>query len=112
MVSVDASSNTNYRNHNKAVLTYKAMNNLTPSYISDLLTPTALVCNRNLRSSENGSLILPKTKTALYTGSFTFSAPKLWNTFPKSVRLASSLNEFKQMLKSLLHLKSCNFTKI
>ena len=52
-------------NYNKAVLTYKAMNNLTPSYISDLLTPTALVCNRNLRSSENGSLILPKTRTAL-----------------------------------------------
>ena len=34
-------------NYNKAVLTYKVMNNLTPSYISDLLTPTALVCNRN-----------------------------------------------------------------
>ena len=41
-----------------------------------------LVCNRNLRSSENGSLILPKTRTALYTGSFAFSAPKIWNTFP------------------------------
>ena len=38
--------------YNKAVLTYKAMNNLTASYISDLLTPTALVCNRNSRSSE------------------------------------------------------------
>ena len=84
-------------NYNKAVLTYKAMNNLTPSYISDLLTPT--VCNRNLRSSENGSLILNKTMTALYTGSFTFSAPKVWNTFPTSFRLASSLNEFKQIVK-------------
>ena len=49
-------------NYNKAVLTYKAMNNLTPSYIPDLLIPIALVCNRNLRSSENGSLILPKTR--------------------------------------------------
>ena len=86
-------------NYNKAVLTYKAMNNLTPSYISDLLTPTALVCNRNLRSSENGSLILPKTRTALYTGSFAFSAPKLGNTFPTSVRLAPSLNEFKRIVK-------------
>ena len=86
-------------NYNKAVLTYKAMNNLTPSYISDLLTPTALVCNRNLRSSENGSLILPKTRTAIYTGSFAFSAPKLWNTCPTAVRLAPSLNEFKRIVK-------------
>ena len=45
-------------NYNKADLTYKAMNNLTPSYISDLLTRTGLVCNTNLRSSENGSFIL------------------------------------------------------
>ena len=47
-------------NYNKAVLTYKALNNLTPAYISDLLTPTAIAYNRNLRSSENGSLMVPK----------------------------------------------------
>ena len=46
-------------NHNKAVLTCKALNNLTPAYISDLLTPTAIAYNRNLRSSENGSLTVP-----------------------------------------------------
>ena len=39
----------------------KALNNLTPAYISDLLTPTAIAYNRNLRSSENGSLMVPKT---------------------------------------------------
>ena len=65
-------------NYNKAVLTYKALNNLTPAYISDLLTPTAIAYNRNLRSSENGSLMVPKTRTSFYTGSFTVSAPKLW----------------------------------
>ena len=86
-------------NYNKAVLTYKVMNNLTPSYISDLLIPTGLVFNRNLRSSENGSLILTKTRTALYAGSFAFSAPNLWNTFPSSVKLAPALDEFKQIVK-------------
>ena len=55
-------------NYNKAVLTYKALNNLTPAYISDLLTPTAIAYNRNLRSSENGSLMVPKTRTSFYTG--------------------------------------------
>ena len=73
-------------NYNKAVLTYKALNNLTPKYISDLLTPTAIACSRKLRSTENGTLMIPKTNTTLYTGSFTCSAPKLWNTFPTSVK--------------------------
>ena len=86
-------------NYNKAVLTYKALNNLTPKYISDLLTPTAIACNRKLRSTENGTLMIPKTNTTLYTGSFTCSAPKLWNTFPTSVKQASTLNTFKRVLK-------------
>ena len=85
-------------NYNKAVLTYKALNNLTPAYISDLLTPTARAYNRNLRSSKNGSLMVPKTRTSFYTGSFTVSAPKLWNTFPTSVKQATSLNTFKRAM--------------
>ena len=32
-------------NYNKTALTYNALNNLTPAYISDLLTPTAKTCN-------------------------------------------------------------------
>ena len=35
-------------NYNKAILTYKALNNLTPSYISDLLTPTVIACYKKL----------------------------------------------------------------
>ena len=81
-------------NYNKAVL-----NTLTPKYISDLLTPTAIACNRKLRSTENGTLVIPKTNTTLYTGSFTCSAPKLWNTFPTSVKQASALNTFNRVLK-------------
>ena len=85
-------------NYNKAVLTYKALNNLTPAYISDLLTPTAIAYNRNLRSSENGSLMVPKTRTSFYTSSFTVSSPKLWNTFLTSVKQATSLNTFKRAM--------------
>ena len=85
-------------NYNKTVLTYKALNNLTPAYISNLLSPIAKAYNRNLRSSENGSLMVPKTKTSFYTRSFTDLAPKLWNTFPTSVKQATSLNTFKKAL--------------
>ena len=53
-------------NYNKAVLTYKALNKLTPSYISDLLKPVSETSTRQLRSSENGSLAVPRSRTALY----------------------------------------------
>ena len=59
--------------YNKVVLTYKALNNLTLAYLSNLLTTTAITCNRNLRSSENGSLMVLQTRTSFYIGSFTFS---------------------------------------
>ena len=59
-------------NYNKAVLTYKALNNLTPAYISDLLTLTAIAYNRNLRSSENGPLMVPKTRIVLHRLIYSF----------------------------------------
>ena len=80
--------------HNNAVLTYSALNNRIPSYISDLLTPTAFAYNRNIRSSENGSLMVPKTRLSFYTSSFTVSVSKLHckEHLPASVKQATSLN--------------------
>ena len=63
--------------YNKAVLTYRALNNMTPEYISNLLKPISQTHTLNLRSSTNGSLYVPKPRTALYSGSFSCSAPKL-----------------------------------
>ena len=88
--------------YNKAVLTYRAVNNLTPEYLSSLLKPVSQVHNFNLRSSENGFLFVPKTRTALCDGIFSCSAPRLWNALPRSTREANSLNAFKNNLKSYL----------
>ena len=87
--------------YNKSVMTYNALHNLTPSYISDLLRPKAQINNRTLRSSEDGSLAQQKARTAFYTGSFTFSAQKLWNSLPTAVKLAPSLNAFKKAAKEV-----------
>ena len=87
--------------YNKSVMTYKARNNPTPSYISDLLTPKAQINSRILRSSEDGSLEQTKARTAFYACSFTFSAPKLWNSLPTAVKLAPSLNAFKRTAKKV-----------
>ena len=88
--------------YNKAVLTYRALNNLTPAYITNLLKPMSQVHSLNLRSSENGSLYIPKSRTSLYSGSFSCSAPRLWNALPQSVREAGSLDSFKKNLKNNL----------
>ena len=69
------------------------------AYTSDLLKPKGQINNRKLRSSEDGSLAQPKARTAFYTGSLTFSAPKLWNSLHTAVKLTPSLNAFKKAAK-------------
>ena len=88
--------------YNKAVLTYRALNNLTPAYITNLLKQMSQIHFLNLRSSENGSLYVPKSRTSLYSGSFSCSAPRLWNALPQCVREAGSLDSFKKNLKNNL----------
>ena len=87
--------------YNKAVFT-RALNKLTPDFISNLLKPLSETHSINLRSSENGSLHIPLARTALYDNSFTCSAPQLWNALPQTVRDADSLLTFKKHLKSIL----------
>ena len=56
--------------YNKAVLTFKALNNLTPAYISSLLKPMSETHSLSLRSSDNGLLSIPTSRSALYDRSF------------------------------------------
>ena len=48
-------------NYNKAVLTYKALNNMTPDYI----TPMPQAHSRNLRSSERNELYVPFSQSCI-----------------------------------------------
>lgn len=86
-------------NYNKAVLVYKALNNMTPSYISELLTPMSQIHSRTLRSTTDGSLSVPRSYTTTFDGAFSCSAPKIWNCLPDSIRKATSLNVFKSQVK-------------
>ena len=56
--------------YNKAILTYKALNNLTLGYISNLLKPISETHTLSLRSSKNGLLSIPRSRTALYIARF------------------------------------------
>ncbi|XP_070409963.1 uncharacterized protein [Nothobranchius furzeri] len=83
------------------LLTYKALNNQAPSYISDLIVP--YVPNRALRSQTAGLLVVPrKSKIRMGGRSFSYQAPLLWNQLPALVREADTLSTFKNGLKTFL----------
>ena len=56
--------------YKKAVFTYKALNNMTPDYITKLLTPMSQTHSLNLRSDETSAVVVPFSRTALYSGAF------------------------------------------
>ena len=81
---------------------YKALNGLTPEYITNMLTPNSQVHDRTLRSSADGTLMVPGSRTSLYDKSFSVSAPKYWNSLPtyiKNEHSLTSLSSFQTHLK-------------
>ena len=83
------------------LVTYKIMNGLAPSYLSELLLPCEL--HRELRSSCMGNLEIPRTRTVTYGDrAFSAVAPRLWNELPLEIRNAQTVTIFKTDLKTHL----------
>lgn len=83
------------------LLTYKALNGMAPSYLTDLLTP--YVPTRSLRSQATGLLMIPIVrKKTVGERAFFFRAPILWNRLPQEIRQACSVEVFKAKLKTHL----------
>ena len=86
-------------------LTYRCLNGLAPSYLSQLLTP--YTPSRSLRSSNQLLLKVPKTKKKAYGDrAFQNAAPKLWNRLPLCIRQSTTLTAFKTRLKCHLFKES------
>ena len=84
------------------ILTFKALHNLAPSYIQDLVhchQPT-----RTLRSTSLNLLQLPSPpRTSTYGGrAFSIAAPSLWNKLPSHLKDCSCIDIFKRHLKTYL----------
>ena len=80
--------------------TYKAMNDMAPSYIKDMLI--RYIPSRALRSkSDHLTLVVPRSRTVTYGDrSFAVTAPKLWNALPFGIRNAGTIDSFKRSLKT------------
>ena len=82
-------------------LTWKALNNMGPTYIKDLLK--VKLCRPGLRS--NNSIILEVPKTNLIgcgNRAFCKAAPVLWNNLTEELRNTDKLDTFKSRLKTKL----------
>ncbi len=93
----------NYRMDFKILLfVYKALNNLAPQYLTDLLRP--YTPSRTLRSSDLCLLIVPRSWLKKRGDrAFATAGPKLWNSLPLHIRLAPSISAFKSALKTYLY---------
>ena len=92
--------------YNKAVMTYKAIHNQIPQYITNLLKPISETHSRSLRSSVNGTLAVHRSRTSFCDKSFSISTPRLWNSLPSSVRNETFLDSFKKGLKEVLQMNN------
>ena len=83
------------------LLTYKALNEMAPQYMTDLLEH--YIPPRNLRSASKNLLKVPKSNLKSYGDrSFKVAAPKLWNNLTHELRNNISIDTFKKNLKTLL----------
>ena len=81
--------------------TYKALNNLAPDYLSDLLPLHAPT--RCLRSAGANMLKIIRTKRRTWGDrAFSAAAPSLWNALPIHIRQTPTLPSFKKALKTHL----------
>ena len=83
------------------LFTYKIVNGLAPSYLSDLLVPYAPI--RALRSGEKLLFCQPSYRLKTYGfRAFSVCAPNLWNKLPMDIKCSPSVVTFKRKLKTHL----------
>jgi len=83
-----------------ALLTFKVIHSLAPSYLSDLVRYRSTF--HDLRSVGDVLLDVRKSKSCVGFRAFVFSASKLWNSLPYNAHTSVSLSSFKSKLKTFL----------
>ena len=87
--------------YKKLVLTFRAIHDLAPEYIADMITE--YTPGRQLRSAGSRLLRVPRHNLERYGRcGFSVKAPHLWNDLPDSQRLINSLELVMSKLKTHL----------
>ena len=87
------------------LLTFKALNDCAPSYLSELVKP--YVPPRSLRSKSFNLLTRSSFRLKSYgKRAFSNAAPELWNSIPSDIRNCLDISCFKRELKTFLFKKA------
>ena len=93
----------------KSLMMYKAVNNLTPSYISNRFNSLSNVHSLNTRSANAGHLALPPSSNGCdsecFKFSFTYDGVITWNGIDTSIRNSPSVESFKSSYKNVYNRK-------
>jgi exonuclease III len=87
------------------VLVYRAMNNISPSYLKEMFSPKIITERRTtLRSAQSLVSELEQVRrrnpTRYGDRALCVVGPKLWNALPLSIRQAETVDKFKGLLKT------------
>ena len=83
------------------LLTFKSLNGKGPEYLQELLIP--YIPSRSLRSSNDCKLLVPKTNfVETAKRAFCVRAPQEWNNLPAWLRNKTTVDSFKNNLKTYL----------
>jgi hypothetical protein len=91
-----------------AVLTFRALHDLAPDYLSSELRRIAdIPTRRRLRSAASGRLDVPPTHLKTVDDrAFSVAGPHLWNSLPDDIVNCQSLPAFRRKLKTHLFKQS------
>ena len=88
------------RKQQKAIMVYKIVNGLAPSYMADMFSSQYGSQVYNLRNSTL-NFEIPNARTELYRNSSAYTGVKIWNELPEDLKTEPSLNAFKNKIKTI-----------
>ena len=80
-----------------ALLVYKALNNLAPSYLSEMLHFSTSIYST--RAETDRKLVVPRA-SRIGDRAFSVAGPRIWNELPTDIRNLTTLGSFKNRLKT------------
>lgn len=78
----------------EAVMVYKSLNGLVPTYLQSIFTDRSNITQYELRDTV-GKLAVPLPRTNYLKNSFGYQGAVLWNSLPPNLRQAQTLNGFR-----------------
>ena len=85
--------------HKKAMMMFKGMNNIAPTYLCDRVKPVTERHSRVTRFARHNNVVVPLSKNSFTGRTFINSSTSVWNNLPVEIKSIKSLLLFKSAIK-------------